>query len=155
MSKFRPFYVLLVSACAMVALTACKPQPSAPAAPAPAVVDGSTDVAAGDAGQADMQVASITQFHARGNEPFWSLKVDGTALTWTTPEMQPGRPLVAERLADADDGLRLTGSDDGNAFTLDIQRTPCQDSMSGQEFEFTAAFTYDGEAMTGCAGPGL
>jgi uncharacterized membrane protein len=105
--------------------------------------------------QMDAQDASITQFHARGNEPFWSVTVDGTALTWTTPEMQPGKLLVAERSADADDGIQLTGSDGGKAFTLDIQRTPCQDSMSGERFEFTATFTYDGEKMTGCAGSGL
>lgn len=154
MSKFRSISVLLVSACAMAVLTACQPQPSAPAVTAPAAADAATDMAEG-AMQMDAQDASITQFHARGNEPFWSVTVDGTALTWTTPEMQPGKLLVAERSADADDGIQLTGSDGGKAFTLDIQRTPCQDSMSGQVFEFTATFTYDGEAMTGCAGSGL
>lgn len=149
MSKFRSFFVLLVSACAMVALTACQPQPSAPA-----VADSSADMAVGDGAQVDARIASITQFHARGNEPFWSVKVDGTALTWTTPEMQPGKPLVAERSIDAKD-VSFTGHDGDVVFILDISHTPCQDSMSGERFEFTATFTYDGEKMTGCAGSGL
>ncbi|MGV8940907.1 MAG: COG3650 family protein [Lysobacter sp.] len=154
MSHYRALLVLLVSACVVVALAACKPSPSEPATTVSAAVDGSTDPVASDTVTAGAQDAPFRQFHARGNEPFWSVRVDGTELVWTTPEMQPGKPLVAERSVSAED-FRFIGSDGDKAFVLEIHRTPCKDSMSGQSFGFTASFTYHGEKMSGCASAGL
>lgn len=100
--------------------------------------------------------ATTVRYSASGNEPFWSVKVDGTALTWTTPEMQPGKTLHAERHANTSaKGASFTGTDGDTEFVLDIRDEPCQDSMSGRMFEFTSSFVYDGREMTGCARSGL
>ena len=97
--------------------------------------------------------APEASFTAAGNEPFWSVKVDGSTLVYSTPELQPGKALAAQRQAQAN-GTRFTGKDGDSVFSLDIQRASCVDSMSGQAFEFTAAFEYGGERMTGCASSG-
>ena len=96
----------------------------------------------------------IATFTARGNEPFWSVQVEGNSLTYTTPELQPGKLLQAQRRAHAK-GVTFSGQDAGSGFTLDIQTVPCEDTMSGEPFEFTATFKYGDETVTGCARRGL
>lgn len=95
--------------------------------------------------------APLTQLVAQGNEPFWSVTVDGNTLTWKTPEMPEGIQLSTRRLADSQ-GVGFTGQDgDGRRFMLDISRRPCTDSMSGAAFEFTAVWILDGARTLGCA----
>lgn len=96
----------------------------------------------------------IAIFTARGNEPFWSVQVEGDTLTYTTPELQPGKVLQAQRQAHAK-GVTFRGQDAESGFTLDIQTTPCEDTMSGEPFEFTATFKYGAQTVTGCARRGL
>lgn len=96
----------------------------------------------------------IATFTARGNEPFWSVQVEGDTLTYTTPELQPGKVLQAQRQAHAK-GMTFSGQDAGSGFTLDIQTTPCEDTMSGEPFEYAATFKYGDELVTGCARRGL
>ena len=90
------------------------------------------------------------KFVARGNEPFWAVEVDGTVLVLKTPENQEGKVLPAIRAARAD-GVEFSGKDDDKDFVLDINGKPCQDSMSGKAFEFTATWTYAGQSNKGCA----
>lgn len=97
--------------------------------------------------------ALADRFRARGNEPFWAIDVEGDVLHFVTPEMPDGRILHGERIAHAK-GVALSGEDDGRPFNLDITRTACTDSMSGQAFEFTATWDYDGQRMHGCANKG-
>src|SRR3546814_1530745 len=51
--------------------------------------------------------------------------------------MPEGRTLKGERIAHVK-GVAFSGEDDGRPFNLDITRTACTDSMSGEAFEFTA-----------------
>lgn len=95
-------------------------------------------------------LAPILAFTARGNEPFWRVQVEGGALAYSTPELQPGKVLQAQRTDDAG-GVVFAGDDAGQAFTLTITDAPCQDSMSGEAFEFTATFRHGDQAMDGCA----
>ena len=141
---------LLAAACAATFLAACaKPVDDtrnnvvAPAGPAAATVEPVTP--APPAGE-----APVTRFVAHGNEPFWSVEVEDTTLTWKTPELQAGRTLIAERSADAN-GVKLTGKDGDKDFSLDIGSKPCSDGMSDETFEFTALWNYDGSTMSGCA----
>ena len=96
----------------------------------------------------------IATFTARGNEPFWSVQVEGDTLTYSTPELQPGRAMQAQRTAHAK-GVGFTGQDEGRDFNLDIQDTACEDTMSGEAFEFTAVFQYGDRTLKGCARRGL
>jgi uncharacterized membrane protein len=47
--------------------------------------------------------------------------------------------------------VAFSGEDEGRPFNLDITRTACTDSMSGDPFEFTATWDYAGQRMHGCA----
>lgn len=89
-------------------------------------------------------------FRARGNEPFWAIDTEGDTLHFVTPEMPEGRTLESERIAHVK-GVAFSGEDDGRPFSLDITRTDCTDSMSGEAFEFTATWDYAGQRMHGCA----
>lgn len=103
-------------------------------------------------GSPTMQQANKTlpQFIARGNEPFWSINVRGTTLTWITPENPQGTRLSAQRQASGD-ALRYVGMDGNKAFMLEMVGEACTDSMSGQSFPFTATWLYAGERNPGCA----
>lgn len=94
-------------------------------------------------------------FHARGNEPFWSLKVgrDGATLsrpdeddvTWDAPPQPEPSPAGAFTYSLAQ-GARTV--------QLVLEPEPCNDSMSGAYFHFTARVAIDGETLRGCAREG-
>ena len=89
---------------------------------------------------------------AHGNEPFWAIEVDGDRLLWKTPELPEGRVLVAERRVHAT-GAGYAGNDGGKPFSLVILAEPCSDGMSDRTYDYTATWTYAGQAMHGCAAP--
>ncbi|MFC3717324.1 hypothetical protein ACFONC_14330 [Luteimonas soli] len=120
-----------------------------PAGAAPAAGAGEpVDATAPASGEGD--VLAGEGFRAQGNEPFWAIDVEGDVLHFVTPEMPEGRTLQGVRIAHAK-GVAFSGEDDGRPFNLDITRVGCSDSMSGQEFEFTATWDYAGQRMHGCA----
>ncbi|MGY1425487.1 COG3650 family protein [Lysobacter sp. A289] len=151
MMKIRPLLLLSISACTAAALLGCQPQSPTPADTTPAVVSSANTAI--DAPAVNEPDRPISRLHARGNEPFWSVKVDGDTLTYTTPEMQPGKQLTAER-SDHAAGVTFNGTDGDKAFVLDVTGGQCQDSMSGEMFEYTSSFTYGDTEMTGCADAG-
>lgn len=102
------------------------------------------------AGTDTSDLRTQTQITASGNEPFWSVVVDGGTLTYKTPERISGAKFEAVRTQTAD-GLRFSGAHDGSEFVLELRDVPCQDSMSGAMFDFTASLAVDGQSMTGCA----
>ena len=96
---------------------------------------------------------TAAQFIARGNEPFWTVKVNGSTLTLITPENLAGKQLNALQSVSSD-SLKYTGKDQGHAFTLLIVPGPCTDSMSDEVFSYTSTWTYAGDSNTGCAASG-
>ena len=88
-------------------------------------------------------------YSASGNEPFWSVTVDGTTLEYSTPEMMPGERLTSTRSTE-NGVIAFSGTGEDGPFALTLTTTPCNDSMSGQEFEFTSEFTYGGKTLDGC-----
>lgn len=91
-------------------------------------------------------------FSARGNEPFWAVDVAGSTAIYKTPDNQKGRPIRVNRLAFAQ-GVEYVGVHAGRPFVLNVRAAACEDSMSGQDFPFTARLTVSGKSETGCAGP--
>lgn len=116
----------------------------APATDAPPIQDANLP------DHAALALAESHELVASGNEPFWSVEVDGDALVYSTPEQMPGIDLQAQR-SDRGDTAQFSGEHDGTPFTLEIHTTPCQDSMSGWDHPFTASFSWGGQTMTGCA----
>ncbi|MDO5504977.1 MAG: hypothetical protein Q4F49_01610 [Pseudoxanthomonas suwonensis] len=130
-----------------LALCACAPAPDEAAIPAPAADVMATDPAAPPAMPAD---SVVTRFRAHGNEPFWSVEVDGTTLRYSRMGEEENVALQAERSAYAR-GVEFSGEADGQPFTLDIRGEDCANTMSDETHEFTATFEYRGETLTGCA----
>lgn len=118
--------------------------PDTTASPAP------VDASAPPATTANSPMVDVTAFIAGGNEPFWSVEVDGDALIYSTPEQMPGLVLQATREA-RDGNVVYRGEHDGREFELELRDQPCQDSMSGWRHDFTARFDWGATTMTGCA----
>lgn len=124
----------------LAALLACSPQPEKQDA---GLALKEPEVAAG---------AFPENLHVIGTEPFWSVKVEGDALAYTTPEtMDAPRLLQATTRGSGGDGLHLTGEDDGQPFRLEVRRAACSDGMSDNEYPFSASLLLDGNTVQGCA----
>ena len=93
---------------------------------------------------------------ARGNEPFWAVSIDGPLARIRTPDLpdgiayhdgqwkrdSTGAGWVYKARRDRAEGLWLT---------LEISKTRCTDTMSGDESPFRAVLTYDDKRVEGCA----
>lgn len=146
----RPMIPAIVPAALALALAACgNSQPPAPAAEPP-VATAPAEVPP----PAPVEESSVVEaFRAMGNEPFWTVEVNGTTLRYTTPDNTDGIVLQATRQAYAK-GVEFTGTHEGKPFTLNIGGDSCPDSMSDQTHEFTATFDFNGETLRGCADRG-
>jgi|SRR5690606_24386400 len=116
----------------------------------PAAAHSGQADAATPAAEAGADALAGGSFRARGNEPFWAIDTEGDTLHFVTPGMPEGRTLESERITHVK-GVAFSGEDEGRPFNLDITRTACTDSMSGEAFEFTATWDYAGQRMHGCA----
>ena len=88
--------------------------------------------------------------HFSGTEPFWGGQVQGTALTYTTPENLEGQAVEVKRFAGRG-GISFSGVLDGAPFDLAISAAPCSDSMSDRVYPFSALLSVKGETRHGCA----
>jgi uncharacterized membrane protein len=126
----------------LLLLAACQPRgteetAATPPAPAPA---------------AAARVSDFSQpITARGNEPFWAVRIDGTRLVLLRPEapdavyVAPGArisPGVASWEAKAADGKLLK---------VTLYVSPCSDGMSDASYPMTAEVEAAGETLRGCA----
>ncbi|MCF7220643.1 YbaY family lipoprotein [Marilutibacter chinensis] len=89
-------------------------------------------------------------FRAAGNEPGWWVEVGmGEAPTIEAVLDYGERSLEVEHAQP--DELGYTGiTADGERVTLVIDRTPCEDGMSGEAFEASARLEVDGRRYSGC-----
>ena len=152
--------------------TADRVEPEASAAPAPATDTGAADatgsVDAGaptppPAGASAMEDAPqgkraageenlpMNAWRAFGNEPFWSVRLEGNTLVFSTPEDQAGKTLQGRR-APSLIGVVYMGTDDaGREFNLDIQPGQCSDGMSDNTYQHVSTFIYGETTYRGCA----
>lgn len=88
---------------------------------------------------------------ARGNEPFWSLKIDGVTFTLT----RPGEPDVVFKAP----GAMITPGKatweakgpEGKTLTATLFVSDCSDGMSDQHYPMTAEVTLERQTLNGCA----
>jgi len=92
----------------------------------------------------------IPEWRAFGNEPFWSVRVVGNHLMFSTPENPAGVNLTAKHSlpGGADHFDSMDGS---NGFDLEIYRQSCSDGMSDRQYELTSRFRYGEVKYKGCA----
>lgn len=140
---------LLIGALALL-LAACQPQApdGAPAAP-PADAPAATAAARANAGM----VMDLSQpLLARGNEPFWAVRIEGARLTL----MQPGVPEVVFTAP----GAQVTPgkatwearAEDGEVLAVTLYVSECSDGMSDTRYAMSAEATFAGRTVNGCAG---
>jgi len=88
---------------------------------------------------------------ARGNEPFWAVRIEGTRFTLLRPDTPP---VVYEA-----PGARISPgvaaweakSADGRPLKLTLYVSPCSDGMSDFSYPMTSEVEVDGETLRGCA----
>lgn len=127
----------------LMALAACKPSPPSPrGASEPTIAEPAAAAASAEFPRA-LQVAGV--------EPFWGVKVEGAALTYTTPETMDQPRLLQGQREQHGDVLSVRGGEGDGAFTLSIHRGPCSDGMSDLSHPFSAEFVLGKERFKGCA----
>lgn len=95
-------------------------------------------------------VADEDVLHFVGTEPFWGGEVQGTRLTYSTPDNQAETSIIVARSAAAD-SVAFRGMLGGKSFALAIAKPHCSDGMSDRSYPFTATLEIDGEVRHGCA----
>jgi len=144
---------ILNAGCAVL-LAACQgEEPASEQAPAAAEqadtggpsVPGNTDDTAPFSEIAEDEVLRFT-----GTEPFWGGEVNGTSLTYNTPENPEGTAIAVERFAGRG-GLAFSGVLDGAEFEMMITPLECSDGMSDRTYPFTATLKIGAEDRKGCA----
>lgn len=92
----------------------------------------------------------VPEWRAFGTEPFWSVRVIGNHLVFSTPENPDGVNLTAKHSMPG--GVDHFDSMDGsNSFDLDIHPEQCNDGMSDKQYELTSRFRYGAINYVGCA----
>jgi uncharacterized membrane protein len=88
---------------------------------------------------------------ARGNEPFWSLKIDGTAFTLSRPG-QPDAAFTAPGAAIVPGKASWTAkAADGRTLTATLFVSDCSDGMSDMTYPMTAEVALGSDTLRGCA----
>lgn len=134
-------------------LVACQPsQPPADPAPPAAVVAPATPAAETPSAKrvpGQEAVEPLRIFRAFGTEPFWGVNVEGTRLTYTTPENQAGVVMEGTRKTLAD-GVEISGQHDGKPFVLTVSNGTCSDGMSDNTYSMVSTFRYGDIDYKGC-----
>ncbi|HEY8573382.1 hypothetical protein [Phenylobacterium sp.] len=142
--------VLALSALALAACSPRTPQGAAAPAPAEAPPVAVKTVAPGEAraiGSTDFSQPML----ARGNEPFWAVRMDGVKLTLQRPEQPelvfeaPGATISPGK------GVWQARSADGQTLSLTLYGSECNDGMSDIRYPLVAEVEFAGETLRGCA----
>ena len=92
----------------------------------------------------------LMAWRAFGTEPFWSARVDGDTLIFSTPEDIEGRSMQGRRVPSLV-GFVYVGKDGDKDFNLDIRPGECSDGMSDNRYEYVSNFIYGDVTYKGCA----
>jgi heat shock protein HslJ len=97
-----------------------------------------------------------TTFRARGNEPFWALEIGPAGLTYSAPGEEPVVfPYAPARELGGKLSWKTTlGGSKPRTLDAVLEKRPCQDTMSGERFPWTAEVHLDGRLLRGCAHDG-
>ena len=137
----------LVRLALLLALAGCgRRSESPPSAQAPAVTPETLPAPA-------VMLPDSIEFVARGNEPFWAITVSSVEILFQEPDRIEG--IHARPTAPIRSGARLvfrTELRDSVPIPLELtlEEKPCQDSMSGFPFAYTATAQVGDRRFDGC-----
>lgn len=136
---------------AALGLAACQPQaPDGTPAPPPADAPEAAAVTSSP-GPAIQTTDFSGPMIARGNEPFWAVRMDGTTFTLQRPDhpdvvfAAPGAQITPGR------GVWPATAADGQTLTVTLYVSDCSDGMSDLNYPFVAEVAYAGQTLRGCA----
>ena len=91
-------------------------------------------------------------FLARGNEPFWNVRIYPDRLRYSALGEDPIEFLAPDHLSEPGRG-RWTWSAEGDsgAFSVTIEHRPCDDTMADVSYDYTASVRIDDRVVEGCA----
>ena len=142
------------SACLALALglAACGQQPDvAPTQSATAEVEAEAIASAQPVATGSPEPAMPEKpFQALGTEPFWAVEVLPGQLRYSDPENIDGTTFAATEVREGD-GIRYSGTLDGQPLSLLVQPGTCIDGMSDNVYEWTAVLTIERRTLHGCA----
>jgi len=92
------------------------------------------------------------RYTARGNEPFWSIEVEGGTLHWKTPESPDAVIWGSATRTLRDDGFDITASRDEATLVMSATGVLCRDGMSGMPYPHTVTVRVDSDELQGCGG---
>ncbi|MFZ9394754.1 MAG: COG3650 family protein [Erythrobacter sp.] len=95
-------------------------------------------------------IADTETITALGTEPFWSARVEGSTLTWSTPGNIAGEQARVTRFA-GNGGLGVSGTLGGEALQMAVTPGSCSDAMSDRRYPFTVTLNIGNVQHTGCA----
>lgn len=85
-----------------------------------------------------------------GNEPFWSLQINNKEIVFNHMDM--GKTVYPYQAPSMQGDTKIfSTASNGSRIKITIKNTPCEDSMSGAAFPFTATVERDADTFTGCA----
>jgi len=93
---------------------------------------------------------------ARGNEPFWMIRVEGSSARLRTPDEPNGEQWMDGQWTRSEGGpwvyeARHKDAERSPSLRLELTKGQCVDSMSGAERPLRATLIRDGRRMEGCA----
>lgn len=101
----------------------------------------------------DGKIVPANAIRAIGTEPFWSARVEGRCVTYSTPEDQGGTRVWTKFSGTAEKG-RWTGALGGRPFVMETRpESECSDGMSDNLYPIAVTLTVRGELRSGCAEP--
>jgi uncharacterized membrane protein len=136
----------LIAACAVLALTACKPATeAAPSEPAPAP-------APPEPIKPELNGVNLTEdLRALGTEPFWKVEMLAAELTFSSPDLPESKapnPGPAMTVGQAEWSATTA---DGKALKITITGKDCSDGMSDRTYPLTATVVLAETTYHGCA----
>ena len=84
-----------------------------------------------------------------GTEPFWGAKINGSTLTYSTPDNIEGVEIEVSRFA-GNGGLGLNGEFNGEAMQIAVTPGECSDGMSERTYPFTVTLIIGETQLNGC-----
>ncbi len=85
-----------------------------------------------------------------GTEPFWGGEVQGTQLTYSTPENPDGTQIAVERFV-GQGGISFSGTLFEEGFDMTVTPGECSDGMSDRTYPYTVTVIVGETQLNGCA----
>jgi heat shock protein HslJ len=103
------------------------------------------------ANSANDTIRDAVKLDARGNEPSWSLALEGEGARLSLMGEAPVEAAVTSRKREGG-AMRITAKAGPRQLSIAIRERICSDTMTGMPFPLAVSLEWQGRRMTGCGG---